>query len=94
MIVINSDLVSRFNLDRRVVVSHHEGLHLFALAHSINNPLLCIQLRLSHILLRGELDWIVPFPDGRFRYLFLQGLSKQVIVISLHQSVYQHVLVA
>lgn len=64
------------------------------MTHSIYNSLLRVQLRLPQILLRGELNWIVPFPDSRFGYLLLQGLSKHVLVGYLYQGVGCQILAA
>ena len=76
------------------MITHHERFTLFALTNSIYNPLLGIQMRLSQILLSGELDWIVPFSDGGFGYLLLQRLSEHVLSGPLHQGSSQQILLA
>ena len=63
------------------MVGHHEWLTLLALPHSIHNPLLGIHLRLPQILLGGELDWIVPLLECRFRDLLLEGLAEHVVAL-------------
>ena len=63
------------------MITHHERFTLFALTNSIYNPLLGIQMRLPQILLRGELDWIVPFLECRFGDLLLEGLAKHVVAL-------------
>jgi hypothetical protein len=93
IVVIHSD-IGRFSLGRGAMITHHEWFNLFALTNSIYNSLLGIQMRLSQILLSGELDWIVPFSDGRFGYLFLQRLPEHVLSGPLHQRVSQQILLA